>query len=246
MLNALINKSVNTACSHVRGLKDLRTLIFAVNPTGNPSPTEESKDDGNPGKFMCPITKVEFNGIQPFVAIWTTGYVLSERALKEMGYKALQEEYGPFTADDIIRLAPTDEELDDLRNRMVARRNRAKEDKASKKLSAAGGERIKEDSKKRKHSAASNADSAPSDIHSHTTIPEPNPVNADLPLQQNKAGPAKRLNQSNTLVRSAAAAIEGQLSSSAVFKKLFHKDKEKDQQDRDLFMSGVGLRYSYT
>lgn len=46
---------------------------------------------------------MEFNGIQPFVFIWSTGWVLSEKAVREIGVEGLNAEYGPFSESDIIR-----------------------------------------------------------------------------------------------------------------------------------------------
>lgn len=56
-----------------------------------------------PPRFCCPVTRVEMNGVHPFVVVWTTGHVLSEKALKEVGAGALQVEYGPFAEEDVIR-----------------------------------------------------------------------------------------------------------------------------------------------
>ncbi|KAJ1398273.1 Rtf2 RING-finger-domain-containing protein [Ochromonadaceae sp. CCMP2298] len=139
LLTALIDKNLSTNLAHVRGLKDVKTLILCQNP--NYSADNEVEGE-QPPMFSCPITKMEFNTNQPFVAIWTTGYVLSEKAVKEVGIEALQSEYGPFAEDDVVRLIPTVFELEAQVARMVARRNRKKAEKGSKEG--------KEGSKKRK------------------------------------------------------------------------------------------------
>lgn len=33
---------------------------------------------------MCPITKLEYNGFNKFVAIWNCGHVISRKAFKEV------------------------------------------------------------------------------------------------------------------------------------------------------------------
>jgi Rtf2 RING-finger len=41
-------------------------------------------------QFVCPVTLLEFGGRYPFVAIRCTGYVLAEKAIKEVGLEGLQ------------------------------------------------------------------------------------------------------------------------------------------------------------
>jgi hypothetical protein len=72
--------------------------------TAVPGYREAAEVEGElPPRYCCPITRVEMNGIHPFVVVWPTGHVLSEKALKEVGVPALQDEYGPFAEEDIIR-----------------------------------------------------------------------------------------------------------------------------------------------
>lgn len=227
IITALLNKSVIPSCAHVRGLKDIKVLKFSPNPNTTEQQLQATGDETQPSKYICPITKQEFNGLQPFVAIWTTGFVLSERAIKQMGIEALQEEYGPFSAEDVIKLAPNEAQMDELRATMVSKRNKLKAEKASRKVekisatvATEGGE-----GRKRKHNKTVAASTATGSV-----------------VDDTRAG--KRISQASNLVKSAASAVVEQQSSSSVFKKLFHKDKAKDQEDRDLFMSGVGLRYS--
>jgi Rtf2 RING-finger len=59
-----------------------------------------------------------------------------------------QAEYGPFTASDIIKLAPDTDELLEMRKQMIAAREAVKAAKAAKKLSA------KSDSSSSKRKAA--------------------------------------------------------------------------------------------
>ena len=54
--------------------------------------------------YACPVSQVEMNGKNPFVVVRTTGWVLSERALKQVGLANLQGEYGPFVEDDCIKV----------------------------------------------------------------------------------------------------------------------------------------------
>lgn len=217
---------MGAASSHIRGLKDIKTLkLFA-----NPNYSNEKETDGEmPAKFSCPITKMEFNGNHPFVAIWTTGFVLSEKAIKELGIEALQEEYGPFTVDDIIKLIPTASELEAQVAKMVERRNKKKKEKSSKKTEHSA-EQESGEPRKRKHKDESGGN-------------QEKASRVDSSAGASGAG-VTSISKSNSLVKSANTAIKAQEESSSVFKGLFHKDHEKDKHDRDLFMSVAGIRYT--
>lgn len=83
-------------------------------------------------KYICPVTRIEMNARQSFVVIRTTGWVVSDRAIREIGIPNLQQEYGPFTADDIIRLVPEEDDEKILRDKMMERRSKAKKEKKRK------------------------------------------------------------------------------------------------------------------
>jgi hypothetical protein len=149
VLMALLERTLNPAFQHIRGMKDLIACRFTPNPNYKEEGTtdgDEAKggeaagagagggDDGEPvPRFICPVTRVEMNAKQPFVVLRTTGWVLSERALREVGIANLQAEYGPFDADDVIRLVPEEEVEKELRSKMEDRRAKAKSEKKEKK-----------------------------------------------------------------------------------------------------------------
>lgn len=62
--------------------------------TPNPAFGKEQQDralDGpEPSRFMCPVTLQEMNGSHAFVVLMTTGWVMSEKATKEVGVAGLQ------------------------------------------------------------------------------------------------------------------------------------------------------------
>jgi hypothetical protein len=233
ILNALLEKSMNPVFSHIRGLKDVKTLIF----TPNPKYSVANEHDGEyPSKFVCPITGMEFNGIVPFVVLWTSGVVLSDKAIREIGVDGLQSDYGPFLSEDIVRLIPIDgsEEAEQQRNRLLAKRKAKKESSKSHKRAQAtdntGDDNITDgdtnNHKKSKHETSSSS------------------VANGANSESLKVKTTTSLKNSSQMVKSASEAIAGQESSSKVFKGLFHKDHEKDKYDRDLFMSVAGLRYT--
>lgn len=158
VLMALLERTLNPAFQHIRGMKDLIICRFTANPNyteenGNgSSESNEAKGseaagasvgatDGEPvPRFICPVTRVEMNAKQPFAVLRTTGWVLSERALREIGAANLQAEYGPFEADDVIRLVPEEDVEKELRGRMEERRAKAKSEKKEKKRKEREGE----------------------------------------------------------------------------------------------------------
>lgn len=123
----------------VRGLKDLHPAHFQL--------LKNVSNNGGGGGVdtfvpICPITSVELNGIQPAYLIIKRKdtakrgkgedidddnareripNVLSEKAIKEMGMDALQEEYGPFEKDDMIRLVPSSMALAEIKDRLKAK-----------------------------------------------------------------------------------------------------------------------------
>jgi hypothetical protein len=109
--------------SHIRGLKDLYSVRFHI-----------TKDaDGN-SVPVCPVTGVELNGKHPAFLIPNEGEepnVLSERALKEMGIEALQADYGPFEKEEMIRLAPPESLMEEIREAVTKKQ---KQEKFSKKV----------------------------------------------------------------------------------------------------------------
>lgn len=104
--------------SHIRGLKDLHSARFHVEKGSNvPS---------------CPVTGAELNGKHPAFLIPKKGdepNVLSERAIKEMGIEALQADYGPFEKVDMIRLAPPDSIMEEIREAVAKKQELEKSNK---------------------------------------------------------------------------------------------------------------------
>jgi len=131
---------------HVRGLKDLNPVRFyVVDQSSDGAGAAERYKSGIKRIFLpaCPIAGIDLNGLHPTYVIVRKKKktkkggkerglkepeepnVLCEKALKEMGIESLQEEYGPFLKEDLIRLAPPSGKIfDDIRNELTLRRNR--------------------------------------------------------------------------------------------------------------------------
>lgn len=64
--------------------------------TPNPSYGKEDRalDGPEPARFMCPVTLQEMNGSHAFVVLMSTGWVMAEKATKEVGIAGLQVKNG--------------------------------------------------------------------------------------------------------------------------------------------------------
>lgn len=230
ILTALINKSLNPAFSHIRTLKDLKTLILTKNPEYNAANRLDDSTNSS-SMFICPISRLEFHGLHPFSFIWTTGYVLSDRAIKEIGIAGLQAEYGPFEEDDIFRLIPSEEELTSIKERVLERRARLKAEKDALK-----------DTKKRRHEKITSSSSTSEAVQPMKA--ESGSKDASLPVVDVGMKKCTNISIAKSVSAIAAKSYEQQTTESDVYKKLFHKDNEAAKYDRDLFMSVAGIRYT--
>jgi hypothetical protein len=212
LLTALIEKTLPEKYSYIRGLKDIKTLQFKLNPLYN-----AADRDSKVCKYICPITSQEFNGIIPFIYIWSTGYVLSENGYSEIGVQNLQEEYGPFNDDDIIRLFPAD--IETMTKNMENRRNKSKE--------------AKKQSKKRNNDVESlmTNNESKNDVE---TEPKKHKVSSETASMKSKT----KLTSSISTI--AAKAVMEQETKSDVFKSLFHKkDPSKTSQYDSFLLDGA-------
>lgn len=149
VLEALSAKSMPDNLDHVRGLRDLIDLrLFSAGAES------EKKDEYFTGESAavtsCPVTGSALDGAKPFILLKTTGWVLSEAALNQVGAKNLQAEYGPFDVTDVIRLAPEDSDLPELKRALLAKRQIEDDDKKKRKQDKKKQHRSEEEPKKTK------------------------------------------------------------------------------------------------
>lgn len=177
-----------------------------------PNPDTSSKDKI---KYICPVTLVPFNGVNSFVVIWSSGYVLTERSIRELGIESLQSEYGPFTEGDIIHLLPSEEEL-------ILRRARLQAELVV----------AQRKSKKKKRNEDLLVEQSNSVINQQVETHTPKKICTSSSLSTHQVvGSAQSKNQSHE-------------ERSQVYQNLFHKDADKKVSQRDLFISVGGLRYT--
>jgi hypothetical protein len=131
--------------THIRGLKDVKDVI--LNP---PSLCPTVASSSSSCLTICPVTQIEFTGTVPFVCVWSTGYLLSQRAIKEVGIDHLQIEYGPFSEIDLVMMLPQPDCLDSQKEAMMIRRQVRDAARAAKK----GGKKTRDKKERTKLDAS--------------------------------------------------------------------------------------------
>ncbi|KAI8125760.1 hypothetical protein FF38_07623 [Lucilia cuprina] len=124
------------AAKHIKSMKDIKQL----NLTPNPAFTEEDKTEGlldtRHAPYICKLIGLEMSGKFRFVALWSCGCVMSERALKEI--KGSSAGTCPicqqaFAVEDVIVLNASDEDLELMKVKMEMRQAKKKASKKDKK-----------------------------------------------------------------------------------------------------------------
>ena len=67
VMEKLIAKSMPEEFKYIRGLKDIKTVKL-----------NDNKDKTSKFPFSCPVTQVPYNGLKPFMALWSCGCVFSK------------------------------------------------------------------------------------------------------------------------------------------------------------------------
>lgn len=133
VLEHLSKKTLPEAFSHIRGLRDLVDIKSQL-------PKEEKTYDNGAGPpfCQCPLTGASFDGSEAFVVLRSTGWLLAHKAVHELGLKALQDEYGPFTLEDVLVAAPEPENAQEASRALAEQRAAAKAKKKAAKRKKAG------------------------------------------------------------------------------------------------------------
>ncbi|KAJ6611791.1 Rtf2 RING-finger-domain-containing protein [Mycena sp. CBHHK59/15] len=117
-------------CSHIRSLKDVKTLTL----TPNPAPILPSTEPSERPQFVCPLTLKEMNGAMPFVYLRSCGCVFTVaglsavRSTPQEGQDEAEKDTCPQCAAkythpmDCIPLNPAPEEEERLRDALTAQR----------------------------------------------------------------------------------------------------------------------------
>lgn len=169
----------------------------------------------------------------------------------------MQEEYGPFSGNDIIHLAPTDEEREGLRKELLAKRELARQAKHAKKLSKKNARRD------RASTTTASSSSTPANRTSDKKtngdhVKGDGDESGHVSGEQRKGKRRKRDRgesatsgaggalsvagaDSSRVAGAAAQAVEANKQSSAVYASLFGK---KNVSNEHLFIATAGHRYN--
>lgn len=104
VLNLMMEKKIPHEFSHIRSLRDLKMLkTIEINP-----------DKNSDFPLICPISKIEYNGLNKFKAYWSCGCLCSEKAIDQLS-KGNKEKVciicgAIYTPEDEISLNLTPEE----------------------------------------------------------------------------------------------------------------------------------------
>lgn len=254
IFTCLLEKTLNQSFQHIRGLKDL----VEVKLTPNPSYEEKGAEDDIklkselPAKYICPVTLIEMNGSQPFVVVWPTGWVLSDRALREVGAPALQAEYGPFRpGEDVVRLAPPEEDVPAAiaalrhkrrRAREAKQQNKKREKKRQLEEREARGEGAKEDKENGGEEKAENADAETAEERKRRKKEKKEKKRQrEVDAAARRAASIRGDSATSSAVAEAMKAVKEQKEGSETFKSLFNKRKETAD---DIFIRSGGMRYT--
>ncbi|KAL0044635.1 hypothetical protein WJX82_003672 [Trebouxia sp. C0006] len=138
MVQALVSKSLPGSLSYISSLKHLIDLRLTKNENAVEAShvtTQGNFQPSNNAQFVCPITGQELNGRFRFLVLRNSGDVVSERAIKQVPV-AVEEHVGQtWAAIDVLPLNGTVEEVEQLREAMLAKRAAIKAKKKDKKAS---------------------------------------------------------------------------------------------------------------
>jgi len=117
LIGALLNKSIPQHMAHIKKLSDVKGCLVTWK--------EAEKEDGKK-RMVCPLTREDLDtGGSRATVIWSTGAVVSVKALKALKAKDCPVTGKAFDAEkDLITLAPDDEELAKMRERLPASKKR--------------------------------------------------------------------------------------------------------------------------
>ena len=143
VIEMLLNKDRSTSppwASHIEKLKDVVELDLTINPAYEAKRKDAVGDgmyqDKLVSRYQCPVTGLEMNGRFKFVFSWTTGRVVSERAMKVL--RNDPDEADKFKEEDSVVINPSEEEIDEQIVKMEVRRARVKAEKKAAKAAKKG------------------------------------------------------------------------------------------------------------
>lgn len=103
--------------------------MFEIKGLGSSAVAPPETEGGEPAApFRCPVTDLPCDRY-PFVALATCGHVFSERAQRQMADGTCSICSVAFTAQDVIPIYGSTEQIEELREALAGRRKKKKKQK---------------------------------------------------------------------------------------------------------------------
>eukprot|EP00639_Heterosigma_akashiwo_P019828 CAMPEP_0206417102 /NCGR_PEP_ID=MMETSP0294-20121207/37128_1 /ASSEMBLY_ACC=CAM_ASM_000327 /TAXON_ID=39354 /ORGANISM="Heterosigma akashiwo, Strain CCMP2393" /LENGTH=290 /DNA_ID=CAMNT_0053879855 /DNA_START=148 /DNA_END=1020 /DNA_ORIENTATION=+ len=227
--------------------------LVEVKLTPNPSYEEKGAEDDIklkselPAKYICPVTLIEMNGSSA-----VRGGVAHGVGAQRPGEPALQAEYGPFRpGEDVVRLAPPEEDVPAAiaalrhkrrRAREAKQQNKKREKKRQLEEREARGEGAKEDKENGGEEKAENADGETAEERKRRKKEKKEKKRQrEVDAAARRAASIRGDSATSSAVAEAMKAVKEQKEGSETFKSLFNKRKETAD---DIFIRSGGMRYT--
>ena len=140
VIELMLSKALPPHLEHIKSLKALHDATLHANPAHrNAAHLKGQSDEDAEPPFYCPVANLPLNGRYPFVLIKSTGNVVSQRALKQVGGKVCPITEQPISPADALSINPLEEERKEMKAALEAKRAAQAEAKKAKKLAGAGG-----------------------------------------------------------------------------------------------------------
>jgi len=135
LIRALLDKKMPKTFRHITSLKDVKEL----NVTFNEKPAENQSEQN----ILCPITMLEFNGMNTFFFLWKCGCVFSRKASEELNLKESCIVCGEKIniSTDLINMNMSKEEKENLYDILTAEKMRNKKPKTPEEIKLLGKKR---------------------------------------------------------------------------------------------------------
>lgn len=214
--------------AHVRSMKDIKTLQL----TENPAFTDEDKTEGlldtRHAPYICKLIGLEMSGKFRFVALWSCGCVMSERALKQIkGNTASTCPLCqlPYSVEDVIVLNGNEEDLELMKVKCEMRAAKRKSAKKNKKET-------------KKTETIVKSDTAPKSTSTAVIEEQPSTSSSSNGHKLKATGNPKRLGAVNAMQDPEMKRLKTDFSvakdpkASDVYKSLFTSHKTDKEQER--------------
>lgn len=232
ILEYLLDKSKATSdiAKHIRSLKDVKQLVLTKKIRKAPKDFKSNGHaadaylDFQASDYICPISGLEMNGRYRFCFSWKCGCVFSERGLKEVPSTTCHTCGTPFGEEDLVVINGTEDDVIKLRERMLARREKSKKLKKSKRANGGELDGAPKDSKKSKLDASDSVSQTKSStLKSDAKVKQVKPKSSSTVTKAESSS-----NGGTTLAYSKYKSVAENPGASKVFKSLFsssHKEK---------------------